>query len=93
MTVLNPVIEYLAGLRHTKVTLEQVHACTGLPRRPLLRVLDNLAGDGYLTEISDEPVRPGLGECGPPRRNPTWKINKDKPLLVRASPGGGEGCP
>ncbi|MFC1524708.1 hypothetical protein ACFL6N_07955 [Thermodesulfobacteriota bacterium] len=86
MTVLNPLIDLLVGWKRRAISFEQVHEETGLPRRPLLRVLDNLAGDGYLTEISDEPVRPGPGECGPPRRNPTWKINKDKSLLERAKP-------
>jgi len=83
MTVLDPIIRFLVDHKRSTFTLTQAIEGTNRPRRPVLRVLDKLAREGYLTEIKDEPIMPGLGENGPPRRNPTWRINKDKPVLER----------
>ncbi len=86
MTVLEPVRAYLAARRaegKRRVRLAEVVEATGLPRRPVLRVLDKLTREGYLREVADDPEPPRRGECGPPRRNPTWRIVGD----VTARPG------
>jgi len=77
MTVLDPVIQYLLTCEKKRVTLADVMNGTDLPRRPVLRVLDKLTKDGYLKQVSDNHIMPKYGECGPPRRNPTWKIIND----------------
>ncbi len=81
MTVLDPVIAYLMqvyGKRsHRVVSLGQVMAGSERPRRPVLRVLDKLTREGYLVQVSDSKINPGHGECGPPRRNPVWRIVRD----------------
>ena len=78
MTVLEPVIQYLSSRgKGRRVRLDQVVEAVERPRRPVLRVMDNLTRDGYLEQIADAPVPPGYGECGPPRRNPTWRILQD----------------
>ena len=77
MTVLDPVIHYLLTCGRKRVCLQDVMAGADRPRRPVLRAMDKLAKEGYLQEVSDDPVPPRAGECGPPRRNPTWKIIND----------------
>ncbi|MDH5524477.1 MAG: hypothetical protein OEY01_10870 [Desulfobulbaceae bacterium] len=83
MTILEPVRKWLADFKGRKITLDQVVAAVARPRVPVLRVLDILAREEYLVEISDEPVSPGYGECGPYRRNPTWRINQKKDVAER----------
>jgi len=86
MTVLDPVIQYLSSRgKGRRVRLDQVVAAVERPRRPVLRVMDKLAAEGYLVEIADDPIMPAYGECGPPRRNPTWKIITD-PMSRPARP-------
>lgn len=83
MTILEPVRAWLADYKGRRVTLEQVVTAVGRPRRPVLRLLDILAREGYLVEIKDEPVPPANGECGRYRRNPTWKINQEMAVASR----------
>lgn len=82
MTVLEPVVRFLIEVEGKKITLEQVMNGAERPRKPVLRVLDRLVRDGYLKEIADNKVAPGLGEFGRDRRNPTWLIIK-KPLAQK----------
>lgn len=74
MTVLEPVINYILTCRRKELTLQQVMAGADRPRRPVLRVLDRLVKEGSLIEIEDNKARPGLGEFGPNRRNPSWRV-------------------
>jgi len=86
MTVLEPVREYIAAQTKAgkrRITLEKLLRKTGLPRRPALRVCDKLAAEGYLEEVANNPKPLDFGEMGPPRRNPTWKIVKDKDVSER----------
>lgn len=74
MTILEPVIDFLKN-RQRPFSLDLVLGKINRPRRPVLRVLDKLAEEGYLRETEDIPARPTkTGECGPPRRNPSWEI-------------------
>jgi hypothetical protein len=91
MTILEPLRGYIArrGLAH--FSLAQAAEALDRPRRPLLRMLDTLTAEGYLILVKDEPVRPGLGERGPARRNPTWRVNPKKNVAKRPrvqAPGG-----
>ncbi|MDF1555786.1 MAG: hypothetical protein P1P84_22115 [Deferrisomatales bacterium] len=86
MTVLEPVSAFILGLPRQRFTLEDVVAATQRPRLAVLRVLDRLAAEGYLVEISDDRISPKLGECGPPRRNPTWRIAKNRDVSHRTGP-------
>ena len=74
MTVLDPLINYLLTCGKKRVCLQEIIAATELPRRPVLRAMDKLAREGYLQQVADTPQPPRYGECGPARRNPTWKI-------------------
>lgn len=76
MTVLDPVLRYLSECGLRRVNLQQVIDGAERPRKPVLRVLDKLCREGFLKQVADEPIAPGLNECGPPRRNPTWSIVK-----------------
>jgi hypothetical protein len=80
MTILEPIRDFLAGYSGRKITLKKVLAAIDRPRRPVLRMLDQLASEGYLAEIDDNPIAPGQGECGRFRRNPTWRINSKKDI-------------
>lgn len=79
MTVLEPVIEFLLGYQRKRFDLDQAIEGADRPRKPVLRVLDRLAKEGYLQEVGNNPInhRPRIG--GPSLRNPTWKLIK-KPL-------------
>ncbi len=79
MTVLEPVIDWLRGCKKRTVTLTMVMTGSDRPRRPVLRVMDRLAREGYVEEIKDNKIPCKPGECGRERRNPTWRI-LDKPL-------------
>jgi len=81
MTVLEPVIGYLADCKGTTVQLEAVVSGANMPRRPVLRVMDNLTREGFLREIADDPIPAGYKEYGRSRRNPTWEIIK--PVINR----------
>jgi hypothetical protein len=80
MTVLEPVVQFLMEYRGKKVSLDQAMNGADRPRKPVLRVMDRLVREGYLEEIEDDAIPPARGECGPPRRNPSWRIIS-KPLL------------
>ncbi len=81
MTVLEPVIGWLIEADPGTVTLSMVMKGSCRPRKPVLRVMDRLVREGYLEEIEDNKIPCRLGECGPERRNPTWKI-LEKPLSI-----------
>lgn len=80
MTVLEPVVQFLMDYRGKSVTLPQVIEGAERPRKPVLRVMDRLVKEGYLEEIENNEISLRLGEFGPARRNPTWRIIT-KPLL------------
>ncbi len=82
MTVLEPVISFLLKHGGRTVELSAIIAGAERPRRAVLRVLDCLVREGYLTEIEDNKINPKYGEHRRCRRNPTWLINK-KPLSER----------
>lgn len=84
MTVLEPVIAWLLKCKTQEVTLGEVMAGADRPRKPVLRVMDRLASEGYLEEIADDKIPCRYGQSGPPRRNPTWKI-LEKPLSLPSS--------
>lgn len=86
MSVLYPVIEHLTGRQGLKVGLIEVIAGADRPRRSVLRALDKLAAEGWLEEVAGNPVRPGFGQCGPARRDPTWKILRDPAERPRQKP-------
>lgn len=77
MTVLDPVVLYLLTCGKKKVTLEQVVAGVELERKPVLRVLDKLAREGYLEEIEDNKLPKGYAEPGPYVQNPTFTVVRD----------------
>lgn len=60
-----------------RVSLAEVVDASGCPRRPVLRVLDRLAREGWLTEIEDVRQPNGCGEYGPKRRNPVYLVHRD----------------
>lgn len=67
-----------------RVSLAEVVDASGCPRRPVLRVLERLAREGWLELVEDVRLRPAPGECGPKRRNPAYLVHRDIRLL-RAS--------
>ncbi|WP_310598817.1 helix-turn-helix transcriptional regulator [Desulfobulbus sp.] len=77
MTVLDPVVLYLLTCGRKKVTLDQVTAGVELERKPVLRVLDKLACEGYLQEIADNKKAKRYAEPGPHIQNPTWEVVRD----------------
>lgn len=80
MTVLEPIIQYLSTLPLSTITLKKITQGAGRPRKPVLRVMDRLAREGYLEEIADTPDPRVYRQYGRDLRNPTWKILKS-PLL------------
>jgi len=60
-----------------RVTLSEVVDASCCPRRPVLRVLDRLAREGWLELVEDARERPAPGECGPKRRNPAYLVHRD----------------
>lgn len=60
-----------------KVTLTEVVDASGCPRRPVLRVLDRLCREGFLTLVEDIREYPAPGESGPKRRNPLYQVLRD----------------
>jgi len=62
-----------------KVTLAEVVDASGCPRRPVLRVLDRLAREGWLQLLTDDRLHAdNFGETyGPARRNPTYQVVQD----------------
>jgi DNA-binding IclR family transcriptional regulator len=60
-----------------RVSLAEVVDASGCPRRPVLRVLDRLAREGWLELVEDVRLRPAPGECGPKRRNPAYLVHRD----------------
>lgn len=74
MTVLDPVVFFLITCDCKKVTLDQVVAGVELERKPVLRVLDKLAREGYLQEIGDTKHPKGRNEPGPHVQNPTFTV-------------------
>ncbi len=83
MTVLDPVLHFLLTYKRKIVSLDQVMEGAERPRRPVLRVMDRLVGEGYLEEIKDNKIPPGYGEYGKKRRNPLWRKVEKKPLACR----------
>ncbi len=77
MTVLDPVIFFLQTSDRKKLTLAQVMDGVDCPRKPILRIMDKLAEEGYLEETGNNPVPRRYRESGPLKRNPTWKIVRD----------------
>ncbi len=77
MTVLNQVVVYLLTCGRRKVTLDQVVAGVKLERKPVLRVLDKLAREGYLEEIEDNKLPKGYAEPGPYVQNPIFAVTRD----------------
>ncbi|WP_428562352.1 MAG: hypothetical protein ACP59X_21165 [Solidesulfovibrio sp. DCME] len=60
-----------------RVSLTEVVTASGCPRRPVLRVLDRLAREGWLDLVEETRQRPAPGECGPKRRNPVYVVRRD----------------
>ena len=60
-----------------RVSLAEVVDASGCPRRPVLRVLERLAREGWLELVEDVRLRPAPGECGPKRRNPAYLVHRD----------------
>lgn len=85
MTVLEPVIGFLQTYCRKSITLDQIIEGAERPRKPVLRVMDRLAKEGYLLETADSTIQRGYSQFGKDLRNPTWKILK-KPLLVNFAP-------
>lgn len=77
MTLLETIVQHLQAGSGKRVTLRVVADALELDRRQVLRVLDKLAGEGYLREIADKQEPPKHREMGPARRNPTWQIIRD----------------
>lgn len=87
MTVLEPVVQFIQDYRRNTVTLAQVIEGAERPRKPVLRVMDRLAREGYLEEIEDNKIPPAYGETGRERRNPTWRIiARPLPEIARPRP-------
>lgn len=84
MTLLDPIIHYLLTCGKKTVALAEVAEAAERERRQVLRVMDKLALEGFLKEISDDPQPLRPGELGPQRRNPTWRIVRD--LTGRPAP-------
>lgn len=82
MTVLEPVLGWLVNCELKKVTVIQIMDNTGMPKKPILRVMDKLVREGYAEEVEDNKILLRRGEFGKPRRNPTWKLN-GRPLAER----------
>lgn len=87
MTVLDPVVLFLLTCGRKKVTLEQVVAGVELERKPILRVMDKLAREGYLQEIKDDKLPKGYAEPGPFAQNPTWEVIRDLTERPAKRPG------
>jgi len=87
MTVLDPVVLFLLTCGRKKVTLEQVVAGVELERKPILRVMDKLAREGYLQEIKDDKLSKGHAEPGPFVQNPTWEVIRDLTERPTKRPG------
>lgn len=83
MTILDPLRQWIVDRQGRRFSLATAVAELARPRLPILRALDILAREGYLVEVKDEPIPAKLGEHGPPRRNPTWKINKKMNVAKR----------
>jgi len=62
-----------------RVTLTEMVEVSGYPRRPVLRVLDRLAREGWLEIQTEERIKAEeMGETfGPARRNPTYQVVRD----------------
>jgi len=85
MTLLETVIQHLLTTTAGKqITLRLVVDSLELERKQVLRVLEKLTREGYLKEVVDNPEPPRVGEVGPPRRNPTWRVIRD--LATRPAP-------
>lgn len=82
---MEPIILFLTGWKKKEITLPQLMAGANRPRKPVLRVMDRLAREGYVTEVADDKIKPGWGEFGRRRRNPTWRIDK-KPTYAPPVP-------
>ncbi|MBL4901072.1 hypothetical protein JYT85_01475 [Desulfocapsa sp. AH-315-G09] len=82
MTVLEPVLGWLVSCKLKKVTVIQIMDNIGMPKKPILRVMDKLVREGYAEEVEDNKIQLCRGEFGKPRRNPTWKL-LEKPLSDR----------
>lgn len=63
--------------RAGRVTLAEVVATTACPRRPVLRVLDRLAREGWLDLVEDARERQAPGKCGVRPRNPVYEVRRD----------------
>ncbi len=85
MTVLEPITRFLSDYKGRRVSLCQLIEGAERPRKPVLRVMDRLASDGYVEEVEDNKVKPGYREYGRAKRNPTWKIIK-RPLWETFAP-------
>lgn len=80
---MEPVVQFLMDYQGKNVSLDQTMSGAERPRKPVLRVMDRLVKEGYLEEIENNEIPLRLGEFGPARRNPTWRIIT-KPLLAIA---------
>ncbi|MFP5257987.1 MAG: hypothetical protein ACLGQH_03075 [Acidobacteriota bacterium] len=63
--------------RPCRITLADVVSTSDCPRRPVLRVLDRLAREGWLILVEDIRQWPEQGEHGPKRRNPVYEVCRD----------------
>lgn len=86
MTVLSPVMAFVIAQRRRSFTLAKAAEATGHTRRQVLRALDRLVREGYVEELSDDPVKPDPHVGGPALRNPTWQVTGEKSLAERTSP-------
>ena len=60
-----------------RITLAEVVDAAGCPRKPVLRVLDRLMREGWVTLVEDIRQWPAPGEHGPKRRNPVYEVCRD----------------
>lgn len=81
------VVEFLRSiLVGREVSLKDVAHATERPRKPILRVMDKLAKDRIVEQVRDEREHLRLGQYGPKRRNPVWRVLKKPDLSHPKSP-------
>ena len=77
MTVLEPVIGYLATCGKKRVALKDVVAGAERPRRAVREVMCRLEADGYLLKVKEKIIPHNPKKGGPDKVDPTWKIVGD----------------
>ena len=70
----NILLDFLRKRR--AFNLSDVAESSGIERKKLLRVLEKFTKEGFLQKVGEGKVRPGIGENGPFRRNPRYKVIK-----------------